>query len=174
MILLALSGSLRTASSTAALVRALAALVPNGVAVEVYNGLRHLPHFSSDTDGDAPPSPVADLRARVGAADAVVICTPEYAYGMPGALKNGLDWLVSSGELYRKPVAALSASPSPQGGERALAWLRQTLTALGAVMPDGASFPVPLVQQKLNADCVTDPGTSAQLRAALQRLAEAV
>ena len=174
MTILALAGSLRAASSNAALVRAIADLAPEGIAVEVYDGLGDLPLFSPDIDADDPPPSVADLRARVAAADAVVVCTPEYAYGMPGALKNGLDWLVSSGELYRKPVAALSASPSPQGGERALGWLRQTLTALDAAVPEGASFPVPLVKQKLDGDRVSDPKTAAQLRSALEHLAGAV
>lgn len=171
---LALAGSLRAASSNAALVRAIADLAPEGVAVETFDGLADLPLFSPDADSDDPPEPVADLRAKIGAADAVLICTPEYAYGMPGSLKNALDWLVSSGELYRKPVAALSASPSPGGGERALAWLRQTLTALDAAVPEGASFPVPLVMRKLDGDRVSDDETRQWLRSALEHLVKAV
>lgn len=166
-----LPGSLRASSTNAALVRAAAALAPAGVTVHVYDGLEHLPLFSPDLDTATPPAPVADLRARVGAADAVLICTPEYAYGMPGSLKNALDWLVSSASLYHKPVAALSASPSPGGGERALAWLRQTLTALDAVVPEAATFPIPFVKQKLAGDRVADPETAQQLRAALDALA---
>ncbi len=106
-----------------------------------------LPLFSPDADTDSPALPVADLRDCIKTANAVIICTPEYAYGMPGALKNALDWLVSSGNLYSKPVAALSASPSQRGGDRALIWLLQTLTALGAEVPNGASFAVPFVQK---------------------------
>ena len=170
MNLLAVAGSLRAASSNAALVRAVAGLAPEGVTIEVYQKLGALPLFSPDLDTDAPPPAVADFRAEVRAADGVLICTPEYAYGMPGALKNALDWLVSSGELYRKPVAALSASPSPQGGERALAWLRQTLTALGAVVPEGASFAVPLVNKKLNGARIADVETAERLRFALSSL----
>ena len=118
----------------------------------------------------APPS-VADFRARLDAAGGVLICTPEYAYGMPGVLKNALDWLVSSGSLYRKPVAALSASPSDLGGDRALAWLRQTLAAQGAVVPDAATFAVPFVRQKLDGDRLTDEATAEQARGALAALA---
>ncbi|WP_420456559.1 NADPH-dependent FMN reductase [Rubrivirga sp.] len=173
MTILALGGSLRAASSTAALVRATASLAPDGVTVDVYDGLGDLPLFSPDLDADGPPLAVVRLRRRVGEADAVLICTPEYAYGMPGALKNALDWLVSSGELYRKPVAALSASPSARGGDRALAWLRQTLTALDAAVPDAASFAVPFVKQTLDGDRVSDSDLADRLRAALVALGAA-
>ena len=91
MTVLAIAGSLRAASSNAALVRAVAALAPDGLAVRVYEGLGDLPLFSPDLDVDPVPAPVAALRSAVRAADAVLICTPEYAYGMPGALKNALD-----------------------------------------------------------------------------------
>ncbi len=170
MTVLALAGSLRAASATGALVRALAGLAPDGVAVAVYDGLGDLPLFSPDLDTADPPAPVARFRQAVRDADATLICTPEYAYGMPGALKNALDWLVSSGELYRKPVAALSASPSERGGDRALAGLRQTLAALDAAVPDQASFAVPLVTQALDGDRAPDPDLAARLRAALESL----
>ena len=173
MTVLAIAGSLRAASSNAALVRAVAALAPDGQAVRVYEGLGDLPLFSPDLDVDPAPAPVAALRSAVRAADAVLICTPEYAYGMPGALKNALDWLVSSGELYGRPVAALSASPSAGGGERALGWLCQTLAALGAAVPDDASFSVPFVKRVLDGDRVADEATANRLRSALGRLAEA-
>jgi NAD(P)H-dependent FMN reductase len=165
--ILAIAGSIRAASSNAALVRAIAALAPDGITVDVYDGLGRLPHFSPDIDGDEPPVSVADLRARIQSADAVLICTPEYAYGMPGVLKNALDWLVSSGDLYRKPVAALSASPLPEGGARALVWLRQTLTALDAAVPEAASFPIPFVGRKLDGDRLSNAETVEQLRGAL-------
>ncbi len=171
MTILAIAGSLRAASSNASLVRALAPLAPEDVQVSVFSGLEHLPLFSPDLD--PPPEAVVEFRAQARAASGVVICTPEYAYGMPGALKNALDWLVSSGELYQKPVAALSASPSAEGGAQALAGLRQTLTALGAVVPPEASFAIGLVKQKLDGDMVTDPALQAELRRALAALIQA-
>jgi chromate reductase len=169
---LAVAGSLRGASSSADLLRALARLAPPGVEVEVY-GLGDVPIFSPDLDGEHPPAAVADFRARLRAADAVVLCTPEYAFGMPGVLKNALDWLVSSGETYEKPVAALSCAPSHAGGANALAWLRQTLGAVQAIVPEAASFPIPFVRKRVVDGAVVDPELAAALRGALAALAEA-
>jgi NAD(P)H-dependent FMN reductase len=170
---LAVAGSLRAASSSAELLRALAKLAPDGVEVEVYDRLGEVPIFSPDLDGEVAPPAVADFRARLRAADAVVLCTPEYAFGMPGLLKNALDWLVSSGETYEKPVAALSCAPSHGGGANALAWLRQTLGAVSAVVPEAASFPIPFVRKRVAGGAVTDPELAAMLRGALAALAKA-
>lgn len=145
MTVAALVGSTAPASTTGALVRAMAAHAPDGVTLDVFDSLVDLPLFVPGAE-PAPPS-VEALRARLAAADAALIATPEYAYGMPGALKNALDWLVGSGELYGMRVAAASASPSERGGDRALANLRQTLRALGAV--EAAAFAVPFVREAL-------------------------
>src|SRR5262249_34365639 len=113
MLVLAISGSLRTESSNTTLLRAAARLAPPGVDVVLYEGMGHLPHFNPDLDGEgaAPPPAVADLRARVGAADAVMICSPEYAHGVPGSMKNLLDWLVSTTGLSGQPNALRNAPP---------------------------------------------------------------
>ena len=116
MKILAISGSLQAASSNTALLRVAAAGAPDGVAVELYDGIRALPHFDPDLDGPEPPPGIAELRARIVAADAVLFSTPEYAHALPGALKDTLDWLVGSGELIDKPVAVMSASPGLDGG----------------------------------------------------------
>jgi NAD(P)H-dependent FMN reductase len=171
---LAIAGSLRAESVNASLVRAIAALTLEGTRIVIYRGLGRLPLFSPDLDGETPPPEVTNLRSRLRAADAVLICTPEYAYGMPGSLKNALDWLVSSGELYRKPVAALSAAPSDMGGARALAWLRETLAAQGATVPEEASFAVPFIRQHLHGDALADDALASKLRGALAALKRAV
>jgi NAD(P)H-dependent FMN reductase len=92
MQLLAISGSLRGASSNTALVRAHVALAPAGVTVNVYEGLSALPHFNSDLDGDTVSPGVTDLRAQLRVAEGVITSTPEYAHDVPGSLKNALDW----------------------------------------------------------------------------------
>lgn len=161
--ILAIAGSLRTQSSNAALVRAIAQLTPQNTTLEIYDGLGNLPPFSPDIDTETPPHSVSYLRNKISNADAVLICTPEYAYGMPGVLKNALDWLVSSGSLYQKPVSALSASPSDRGGDRALIWLLQTLTALDANVPVKASFAIPFIKGKLAGDRINDSKTAAQI-----------
>jgi NAD(P)H-dependent FMN reductase len=169
----AISGSLRFASSTTALARALATLAPPGVAVTVYDELETIPPFDPDRDreGDVPPPPVARLRAALQAADAVVICTPEYAFGVPGVLKNALDWTVASGDFADKPTAAISSSPSDLGGDKAHASLVLTLGAMQARLVSRGGLVVPFVRQKLAPDgAVTDPTTATALRDVLQEL----
>jgi chromate reductase, NAD(P)H dehydrogenase (quinone) len=132
MNILAISGSLQSHSSNSALVRAAAAQRSPDVDLRVFERLGDLPHFNPDLDGDSPPESVVALRCLARAADALLIASPEYAHEMPGSLKNALDWLVSSGELYGKPAAVLCASPSPERGIYAREALQRTLEAQGA------------------------------------------
>ncbi len=175
MKILAISGSLRAGSTNTALLRAAMTLAPAGMEITLYDGLVDLPHFSPELDGENAPAPVKQWRGRLQEADGAVICTPEYAFGMPGSLKNALDWIVSSGELWRKPVAAISASPSALGGAKAHAALLLTLTAIEAeIVPDGL-LTVPFVRTKLTAGGeITDPSTEQALRAVLAALGRAV
>lgn len=177
MKVLALSGSFRADSSSTALARALAELAPVGTTVEIYDGLIDIPPFDPDRDreGDVPPPPVARLRAALTAADAVVISTPEYAFGVPGALKNALDWTVASGDFADKPTAAISSSPSDLGGDKAHASLVLTLGAMQARMPAGGGLVVPFVRKKLDAaGNVVDPPTTAALRSLMEDLVDLV
>ncbi len=175
MKLAAISGSLRAESANTALVRALPLLAPLGMDIVVFNGIGDLPHYDPALDTEPPPASVARWRTALGEADAALFCTPEYAHGMPGSLKNALDWLVSSGEFDGgKPCGALSASPSFLGGDKALAWLLQILAVLGAHVPPAATFPIPYVRTKVDAQGhVSDPTLADALRAALQSLADA-
>ena len=124
--ILAISGSVKRRSSNSALVHAAAAHDNPGIEVHIFEHLADLPHFNPDLDGDSPPAPVVGLRALARDADAMLIASPEYAHEMPGSLKNALDWLVSSGELYGKPAALLCASPSRDRGEYAREALQHT------------------------------------------------
>jgi chromate reductase, NAD(P)H dehydrogenase (quinone) len=122
VLLIAVSGSLKASSANSALVRAMAAADPEHV--EVWDGLGSLPHFSPDDDGGAP---VRAWRDAVARADVLLIATPEYAGGMPGVLKNALDWLVGTGELYGTRVALVSAAPSPERGGNARRWVEEVV-----------------------------------------------
>lgn len=133
MKLLAMSGSLRATSSTAAIVRAIARI--EGVELEHAN-IGDLPHFSPDLD-EAPPASVLALRASIGAADAVVVVTQEYAHGMPGTLKNALDWLVSAAEPIDKRVLLISASPG--GAAHAHAQFSEVLHTMSMRLVDGGA-----------------------------------
>src|SRR4051812_33250868 len=127
MKIIAICGSLRAQSSNLALLRAAAKIAAE---VQVYDGLAKLPHFNPDDDaeGATPPPAVAELRAMLADADGILISSPEYAHGVPGALKNALDWLVSDGALVDKPVALINASPV--GGEFARDSLVETLRTM--------------------------------------------
>ncbi|MBK8725377.1 MAG: NAD(P)H-dependent oxidoreductase [Holophagaceae bacterium] len=179
MRLLAISGSLRSTSSNTALLRALAALAPPEVSIELFEGLGDLPFFDPGLDLDPldyrAPEPVLKLRDRIKAAEGLIFCTPEYAFGIPGVLKNALDWVVSMGVIEGKPVVALAASPSNTGGDKAHQGLLWVLTALNAQILQEASFPLPRIRQRLNAAGeIVDPATDRVLRTALEALIDAV
>lgn len=172
MDLLAISGSLRAESSSTAMLRAAAALAPQGVRVALYEGLAGLPPFDPELEPEAAPGAVLAFRAQVKAAAGVLICTPEYAHGMPGVLKNALEWTVASGEFVDKPVAALSTSPSASGGDKALAWLMQTLGVMSARILTDLSQPIPFGRARVQPSGeVVDPALAATLRSVLAALA---
>lgn len=173
MKILAISGSLREASTNTAILKNLQKLAPETTAITIYCPDAAIPHFSPDLDKPGAFAPVETLRNLVKKAEAVIICTPEYAFGVPGSLKNALDWLVSSGELNQKPVAAISASPLNSGGDKALASLDLTLTALGTI--NGGRLSIPAIRTRLNeAGLVTDPETLAALKMVVLNLEKVV
>ncbi|MFD7663235.1 NADPH-dependent FMN reductase [Streptomyces sp. NPDC059788] len=171
MQLLALNGSLRARSSNGAVLRSALALTDATSAVA---DLGALPHFNPDLDTEdaAPPAPVAALRRAVAEADAVLVVSPEYAHGVPGVLKNALDWLVGSAEFLDKPTAVLTASPSPAGGEYAHAQLRETLRMMSADVIADACRNLTAIAPKTDpaTGTVTDPATLRDLRTALAAL----
>jgi chromate reductase len=130
--ILTVSGSLQAASGNARLLALAAAVAPVGVAVSLAQSVGELPHFNPDLDVRPVPEPVVVWRAQLAAADAVLIAAPEYARSLPGALKDALDWIVGSGELYGKPVALLSSANIETRGQLGRAALEQTLRAQGA------------------------------------------
>ena len=144
-------------------------MAPAGIEFSIYDGLDKLPYFSPelDTEQSIAPLTVADLRQRVQAADAVIFSTPEYAFGIPGVLKNALDWLVSSGDFTHKPTAVISASPLATGGEKAHASLVQTLTVMTADIREEYKLIIPLIRTKMNAGGIL---TDALLEKALLAL----
>jgi chromate reductase, NAD(P)H dehydrogenase (quinone) len=173
MKILAISGSPRVGSSNAALLRAARDLAPAGMEIAVYDEIGALPMFTPDLDGEgaAPPAAVATFRALLGAADGIVISSPEYAHGVPGALKNALDWIVSSGELEGKPVALLFASPS--GGSWAQASLTPTLEVMGARLVVNLSLV--FARTQIDGDGrLQDPDVATTVRTSLETLAAAI
>ena len=170
--LLAISGSLRRASSNTALLEAAAALAPPEVAVSIYDGIGDLPHFNPDVPDDEAPLAVLRYRAALAGADGVVFSTPEYAHGLPGVLKNALDWVVGSSELVEKPVVLFNASPR---STYAVASLMETLTVMSAIPIEAASITLPLPGRTLpEGGIAADPELSSMLGHALSRFVEAI
>ena len=126
MNILAISGSLRSASKYTKLLRAMAELDPS---ITLFERIGELPHFNSDVDDAGAPQPVLDYREALKSADLILICSPEYAHGVPGVMKNALDWVVGSGELIDKPIVLINASPA---SKFAVAQLTETLTVMSA------------------------------------------
>ena len=130
----------------------------------IYDGLGDLPHFSPDLDGDEAPPAVDRLRQLLQDAD-----------GVPGSLKNALDWTVFSGKFMYKPTIAISASPSNMGGDKAHASLLLTLQAETAEVVNGGTLTIPRVSKVLNADGnIADDAIAQALRTALASLAQAI
>ncbi|HTO96775.1 MAG TPA: NADPH-dependent FMN reductase [Myxococcales bacterium] len=149
MRILAISGSLRAHSSNTALLQAVSRIAPAGMDLVLFQGLRELPHFDPDLDAEGlmPPPAVARLREQVSAADGLIICSPEYAHGVPGALKNALDWLVSDPDFVGKPVLLWNASAA--GGEYAQSSLLETLRTMSARVLEEACLQEPFLKKKL-------------------------
>jgi NAD(P)H-dependent FMN reductase len=167
--LLAISGSLRAASTNAALLDAAARLVPQGMIIDSYDGLAELPHFNPDLDVDPPPAAAAVLRGEIAISDGLIISSPEYARGVPGALKNALDWLVSSEVFPGKPVALFNASERSVAMQAAL---RLTLETMSARMVDVATITVPLLGKQTDAAALAaDLEIATKIRGALEAYA---
>ena len=170
--LLAISGSLRARSSNTSLLRLAIDVAPDDVEIVMYDGLATLPHFNPDDDVDVPPAPVLALRAQVGEADGLLFCSPEYAHGVPGSLKNALDWLVASVELPHKPVALLNASA---WATHAQASLVETLTVMSTRIVHDACVTIPVARGDVAADGTIESGEIRQgVRAALDTFARAI
>jgi chromate reductase len=132
--ILGIAGSLRKESLNRALLRAAVEMAPEGVAIETFD-LSGIPPYNGDEEMN-PPSAVAELKARIRAADAILFSTPEYNYSIPGVLKNAIDWAsrpYGDNSWDRKPVAMMGASPGPLGTARCQYHLRQVFLNLNVV-----------------------------------------
>jgi len=164
MKILAICGSLRAASLNAMLIRAAAHLAPPDMAILAYEAMATLPLFNPDLDL-TPPANVLDFKAQIGATDAVLIASPEYAHGITGVLKNALDWTVSSDVFVNKPVIVFNASPRATHADAAL---REILGVMSAKILETASVTVPVIGAGLDEDgMLSHPGIAEILKTAL-------
>ncbi|GAA4856464.1 NADPH-dependent FMN reductase [Actinomycetospora corticicola] len=165
---LLVSGSTRAGSTNTALLRTAAAMDP--ARTRLYDGLAALPAFNPDDDVEPLPPAVADLRGALAAADALLICTPEYAGALPGAFKNLLDWTVGGAEMPGLPVGWINAAgvAAPTGGRGAHTELATVLGYVQARVVDAACRRVPLTRAQVGDDgLIADPAVRAEIAAAL-------
>jgi len=168
--LLTVSGSLRTGSSNAALLAAAAQVAPADLTVAACRALGSIPAFNPDREEAATrlPSAVTRWKASLAAADMVLISTPEYAHGIPGALKNALDWVVGSGELVGKLVGVINLSAASRF---AFPQLIEVLTVMSANVVPGATVVLDLPRRGVDAgQLAADPMVAGTLREVLAAL----
>ncbi|XHR97898.1 NADPH-dependent FMN reductase [Mucilaginibacter sp. UC70_90] len=158
----AISGSLRTGSSNHNILKFLGRLIPADINYSIYDRLADIPPFDPGLDHEYPPESASELRSLMKDTSGIIICTPEYAFGVPGQLKNMLDWMVSSGSLVDKPVALITASSV---GSHAHEALLLTLRALSAKVTEGATLLIPFIRSKIDVNGnITDEQTEGALR----------
>ncbi|MFA6457150.1 MAG: NADPH-dependent FMN reductase [Bacteroidota bacterium] len=160
--ILAIPGSNRIHSTHLNLIRTITTLAEGKFDVIEYNTIGGLPHFNPDIDNGSSPQPVIEFRRQLQAVDGVLICTPEYAMGVPGTLKNALDWTVSSADFYRKPVSLITASSVGQKGHAAL---METLNIIGSVITAETQLIIPFIKTKIGSDgTILDPETEHKVK----------
>jgi chromate reductase len=173
MRILAISGSLRRGSHNTSLLRAAEELLAPGDELVFWNGLKDVPPYDEDDDVQPAIAAVADLRAAVAGADAVLFATPEYNSSIPGALKNALDWAsrpIATNVFRNKPVAVIGSSAGMFGAVWAQAELRKVLAALGARVAE-VELAVGHAGEKFDADgALLDDGVREQLEDAIATL----
>ena len=154
MKILAVSGSLRRESHNTQLLRAAIEAAPEGVEVELWDGLRDLPLYDQDLDTTEPLESVRRLREAWGAADAILFATPEYNGSVPGVLKNAIDWAsrpVREASLTNQTVSVIGASNGQFGAMWAQADLRKILGTAGARVV-GDELPVARASEKFDSE----------------------
>lgn len=142
--MLGISGSLRPISSAGAILKIVADWIPDNVDFKIFKGLENIAAFD-----DSRPLPllVVDFIQQISEVDAVLFCIPEYAFGVPGALKNALDWTVSSTAFSDKPIALITAASN---GEKAHASMVLTMGALGSRISEETKLLIPFIKTKLD------------------------
>jgi chromate reductase, NAD(P)H dehydrogenase (quinone) len=154
-----------------ALIHAAIALSPADVEMKLYRGLGDLPHFNPDLEPTAPPA-VTDLKQQLAWCDGLLISSPEYAHGVPGVLKNALDWLVSEFEFIDKPIALFNTSPHATHAQAALTEIVTVMS--GRIVPE-ACIAVPLPGRKLDTEgIIADPEISSQIQTAIATFVTAI
>lgn len=165
--ILAISGSTRLSSTNLGLIEVIRNLYLDQLHINIFDGLTDIPHFNPDLDTDNPPPGVARFRNLLKETEGVLICTPEYAMGVPGTLKNAIDWTVSSMEFSHKPVALITASSQ---GQKAHFSLLETLKIIECNIPETCQLLISFVKTKVSGNKIIDPVTLEQVKQTIDSL----
>ncbi|WPU64534.1 NADPH-dependent FMN reductase [Peredibacter starrii] len=163
MVIFAISGSLRQGSSNTSILHTLKSVAPAGVEFILYENVASLPHFNPDLDNENLPQEVKELRGMLNRSNAILISTPEYAHGIPGSLKNVLDWLVSTVLLENKPTGIILGSASE--GNYARESLIEILKTMNAKVSSDLVMTLPGARTKND-----DPNTWQELKSFIEGL----
>ena len=168
--IVAISGSTRKSSTNLNLIKAITELSMETLNIKVFEGLSELPHFNPDLDHESPPKEVIAFRKLLNEADGILICTPEYAMGVPGTLKNAIDWTVSSCEFRHKPTVLITASSM---GEKGHASLMETLNIIETNITKETQLVISYVKTKVSKEGkITDAKTLEEVTALLKAFDE--
>ena len=156
--IIAIPGSMSQSSVNLSLIRSIIQNFSDRLDIKVFTGLSAIPHFNPDLDNENPPENVSNFRRQLKQADGILICTPEYAMGVPGTLKNAIDWASRPSDKYPRSAvfsgkfaAMMSSSPGSLGGVRSLSHLRGVLTSISVnVLPQ--EIAVPFAEEKFAGD----------------------
>ncbi len=176
LVVCGIAGSLRTGSLNRALLRAARELAPAGMEIRIFDGMADIPLYNQDVEAIGDPEPVQALKRAIGEADALLVVTPEYNHGVPGVLKNAIDWAsrpAGGSVLARKPAAILGASPGVTGTARAQSQLRQAFVFTNTPVVPQPEILVYRAHEKFDADGrLTDEKTREFVGKLLRELAD--
>ncbi|MCW2755224.1 MAG: azo1 [Marmoricola sp.] len=166
-----LVGSLRADSVNRQVAESLRSQAPDGVEIQIVEGLGEVPFYNEDIDGPAAPAAATSIREQVSAADRVLVVTPEYNATMPAVLNNAIDWLsrpYGAGAIAGKPLGVIGVTPTPYGGKWAHEHTALSAKIAGAVVVED----VTVSQSSIDVDVLSDPEVQARLRSALETLVD--
>jgi chromate reductase, NAD(P)H dehydrogenase (quinone) len=168
----AICGSTKRSSINLSLIKAIAELTSADFDFTIFTGITGIPHFNPDLEGETTPVEVTTFRDMLRKSDAILICTPEYAMGVPGSLKNAIDWTVSSCEFSHKPVALITASSMGYKGHQSLL---ETLKIIESDITDETQLVIPFVKTKVSGDGkITDAETLSKVKSVMDALKQRI
>ncbi|MDE3251270.1 MAG: NAD(P)H-dependent oxidoreductase [Bacteroidota bacterium] len=166
--ILAISGSTRSESVNLHILNAISDMYSEEADWTIYQAIDTLPHFNPDLDRAPLPETVSTFRNLIAASDAVLICTPEYVFSLPGSLKNAIEWLVSTTLFTDKPAALITASSS---GVKAMEALNLIMQTVGVSLGNTGTLLIQAPKTKITREgIITDPITLSQIRALAEDL----